>query len=109
MPFKTMPHWQPVGGAGAGSASSNRRQASKCWYDSRKARPLAGISPRPRQSLETVYRFKQQLKEIWTRSSSDQAKRMQRLQAWCTEAEKSGIQALQLFANNLRGYTLQLQ
>ena len=61
------------------------------------------------QSLETVYRFKQQLKEIWVRSSRDQVRRVQRLQAWCAEAEKSGIQALQEFAYYLRGYTLQLR
>jgi len=61
------------------------------------------------QSLQTVYRFKQQLKEIWVRSSNDQARRIQRLQAWCAEAEKSGIEALQDFAHYLRGYTLQLR
>jgi len=61
------------------------------------------------QSLQTVYRFKQQLKEIWVRSSNDQARRIQRLQAWCAEAEKSGIEALQEFARYLRSYTLQLR
>ncbi len=60
-------------------------------------------------SLETVYRFKQQLKEIWVKSSTDQVKRVQRLQAWCSEAEKSGIEVLQEFALYLRGYTLQLR
>jgi stearoyl-CoA desaturase (delta-9 desaturase) len=59
-------------------------------------------------TLETVYRFKQQLKEIWMKTSHDQATRLQRLQAWCVEAEKSGIEALQEFARYLRGYTLQL-
>jgi stearoyl-CoA desaturase (delta-9 desaturase) len=60
------------------------------------------------QTLATVYRFKQQLKNIWLSSSRDQVGRVQRLQAWCAEAEKSGVQALQEFADYLRGYTLQL-
>jgi stearoyl-CoA desaturase (delta-9 desaturase) len=61
------------------------------------------------QALATVYRFKQQLKDIWTSSSRDKIGRVQRLQAWCVEAEKSGVQALQEFADYLRGYSLQLQ
>jgi stearoyl-CoA desaturase (delta-9 desaturase) len=58
-------------------------------------------------TLQTVYHFKQQLKDIWSKTSNDQMRRVQRLQAWCAEAEKSGIQALQDFALYLRGYTLQ--
>ncbi|MDH3949319.1 MAG: transposase, partial [Gammaproteobacteria bacterium] len=61
------------------------------------------------QALQTVYQCKQQLRDIWARSSSDHAGRVKRLQAWCAEAEQSGIQALQDFAHNLRGYSLQLQ
>lgn len=57
--------------------------------------------------LATVYRLKQQLKQLWTRSTTDQANRLQRLQAWCAEAEQSGIQALQQFAASLPRYTLQ--
>ena len=60
-------------------------------------------------SLDTIYKFKQQLKDIWNKSSHDHANRVQRLQAWCAEAEQSGINALQIFAQNLRGYTLQMQ
>jgi len=57
------------------------------------------------QMLATVYRFKQQLKELWIHQKHDQAKRIERLQAWCSEAEQSGIAALQEFAAYLRGYT----
>lgn len=56
--------------------------------------------------LETVYRLKQQLKELWQNTSSQQARRTQRLQAWCLEAEQTGIVALQEFANYLKTYTL---
>jgi len=61
------------------------------------------------KSLNTVYQFKLQLKEIWLKTSNDQMRRVQRLQAWCTDAEKSGIDALQEFATYLRGYTLLLR
>ncbi|MGH8549839.1 MAG: DesA family fatty acid desaturase [Methylococcales bacterium] len=59
------------------------------------------------QTLETVYRFKARLKELWTRAASDGAKRVEFLENWCAEAENSGIQVLQEFADLLRGYTLQ--
>jgi len=58
-------------------------------------------------SLATVYRFKAQLKELWTHTASDGACRVERLKSWCAEAEGSGIKALQDFAGVLRGYTLQ--
>ena len=61
------------------------------------------------RTLQTVYQFKQQLKEIWIKTTNDQARRVQKLQAWCSEAEKSGIQVLQEFSLYLRGYTLQLR
>ena len=59
------------------------------------------------KALATVYHFKQQLKELWQHSASNQAKRVERLQQWCVDAEKTGIQALQEFAAYLRRYTLQ--
>ncbi len=59
------------------------------------------------QALATVYRFKSQLKALWAHTASDGAGRVERLEAWCNEAERSGIKALQDFANVLRSYTLQ--
>ena len=59
------------------------------------------------QTLETVYRFKGQLKAVWLHSPSDGEKRIERLKTWCTDAERSGIKALQDFAEILRGYALQ--
>ena len=57
------------------------------------------------QVLATVYEFKQRLKEIWVNSAQNHSKRVQRLQKWCAEAEKTGIDVLQDFAAYLRGYT----
>jgi len=59
------------------------------------------------QSLATVYRFRTQLQAIWNRTTGDGGARVDRLKAWCAEAERSGIEALQEFAQVLRGYTLQ--
>jgi stearoyl-CoA desaturase (delta-9 desaturase) len=58
------------------------------------------------QTLETVYRFKAQLKALWTHTASGSAGRVEQLKEWCAEAEASGIKALQEFASVLRGYTL---
>jgi stearoyl-CoA desaturase (delta-9 desaturase) len=58
------------------------------------------------RSLATVYQFKQQLKKIWSHTSTNGASRVQRLQTWCAEAEQTGIQALQDFALYLRSYEL---
>ncbi len=73
------------------------------------ARARAALDEALQQSrrLETVYRFKAQLKALWTHTASDGAKRVERLRIWCAEAERSGIKALQDFAEVLRGYTLE--
>jgi stearoyl-CoA desaturase (delta-9 desaturase) len=57
------------------------------------------------QTLATVYEFKQRLKELWVNTAQNHTKRVQRLQTWCAEAEKTGIASLQEFAGYLRGYT----
>lgn len=59
------------------------------------------------KTLATIYQFKQQLKEVWTRGAKGQPGRVERLQAWCAASEQSGIRALEEFAAFLRGYRLQ--
>lgn len=58
-------------------------------------------------TLATIYRFKQQLKEVWIGNSKDGSGRVERLRAWCTASEQSGIQVLEDFAVYLRGYQLE--
>jgi stearoyl-CoA desaturase (delta-9 desaturase) len=60
------------------------------------------------QTLQTIYDFKQKLKAVWTQRSKDQAELLARLQAWCAEAEASGVSALREFSRQLRGYRSQL-
>jgi stearoyl-CoA desaturase (delta-9 desaturase) len=57
--------------------------------------------------LEIVYRFKEELKSLWTNSSTTYETRVQSLKDWCKRAEETHIQALQEFALLLRGYRLQ--
>ncbi len=59
------------------------------------------------ETLATIYRFKQQLKEVWSRGTSDEPSRVERLRAWCAASEQSGIAALEDFAAYLRGYQLE--
>jgi len=59
------------------------------------------------ETLATIYRFKLQLKEVWSRGSSDEPSRVERLRAWCAASEQSGIAALEDFAAYLRGYQLE--
>ena len=59
-------------------------------------------------TLETVYQFKQKLKEIWARGHANYEIRVASLQEWCHQAEMTGIQVLQEFARAIRGYSLQM-
>lgn len=67
---------------------------------------MLSVMLREHQALETVYQYRQRLKDLWARSASSSALRLQWLQQWCAEAERTGIQALEEFARSLRGYTL---
>lgn len=56
--------------------------------------------------LATVYQFRQRLQELWKRSSMTPEALLKALQEWCTQAEATGIRALQDFARTLRSYSL---
>ncbi len=58
------------------------------------------------QTLATVYRFKQQLRELWTNAGLSQEKRLEALCEWCRLAEETRIQCLEQFAMTLRGYSV---
>jgi stearoyl-CoA desaturase (delta-9 desaturase) len=59
------------------------------------------------QQLATVYHFRERLREIWERTAPSQDALLKSLQDWCQQAETTGIQALETFARNLRGFSLQ--
>jgi len=56
------------------------------------------------QVLETVYRSRKQLQDVWERTATSQEALLAALQQWCREAESSGIKALQDFSQGLRRY-----
>jgi len=60
-------------------------------------------SPRIRALVDARAR----LAQVLTARSHDAAERLHQLQAWCREAEASGIHALQAYAARLKGYSLQ--
>lgn len=59
------------------------------------------------QTLETVYQFRERLRDLWERSTPNpnQETLLNSLQDWCQQAEATGIQALETFSRKLRSYT----
>ncbi|MBW8459134.1 MAG: fatty acid desaturase [Thiobacillus sp.] len=57
------------------------------------------------ECLQTVYRMRQELAAIWSRSTASREQLLEQLQAWCRRAEDSGIQSLKEFSVRLRRYT----
>lgn len=56
--------------------------------------------------LKLVYAYKLQLQQLWDRSVQQQEHLLNALQAWCQQAEASGIAMLEEFACSLRAYAL---
>jgi stearoyl-CoA desaturase (delta-9 desaturase) len=55
-------------------------------------------------ALDKVYQFKLKLQGIWEQQASSHEKRLEALSQWCTQAEASGVEALQEFVSVLRSY-----
>jgi stearoyl-CoA desaturase (delta-9 desaturase) len=56
--------------------------------------------------LTRVVEFRNQLFEIWSRTTASQKELMEALQEWCHQAERSGIQVLQEFAAYLKSVSI---
>ena len=54
--------------------------------------------------LNTVYRMRQELAALWSRSTASKEQLVKQLQDWCQRAEGSGIDALREFSLRLRRY-----
>jgi len=57
-------------------------------------------------ALRTVYEFQDRLQAIWLAAGANQDALKHALQDWCKQAEETGIECLQDFADRLRGYAL---
>lgn len=64
----------------------------------------AWIAERPR--IHTLVEYRARLAEVLEHRGHDAAERLHRLQAWCAEAEASGVRALQEYSARLKGYAL---
>jgi len=62
------------------------------------------VAQRPR--MRTLVEHRARLAHLLEARSHDAAERLRQLQAWCHEAEASGIAALQAYAERLKGYAL---
>ncbi|MDQ3205776.1 MAG: fatty acid desaturase [Pseudomonadota bacterium] len=75
------------------------------WLDdARRERLQAWIAERPR--MATVAEYRQRLAQVLDERTHDAQAQLQKLHAWCADAEASGIQSLQEFSARLKGYAL---
>lgn len=75
------------------------------WLDDAKRERLqAWIAERPRMATVAEYRLR--LAQVLDERSHDAQAQLQKLHAWCADAESSGIQALQEFSARMKGYAL---
>lgn len=75
------------------------------WLDGdAQARLQAWIAERPR--MATIAEYRQRLAHVLDERSHDAQATLHKLQVWCSEAEASGIQALEEFSLRLKGYAL---
>lgn len=54
--------------------------------------------------LTTVYTMRDDLAQLWQRSTASKEQLVKQLEDWCHRAESSGIEALQQFSRRLRSY-----
>ncbi|MBI1284010.1 MAG: acyl-CoA desaturase [Thiobacillus sp.] len=80
--------------------SLNKEPADLAAADKAELDTLLGQSER----LQTVYRMRQELAAIWSRSTASREQLLEQLQGWCKHAEDSGIQSLKDFSVRLRCY-----
>ena len=59
------------------------------------------------QALRTVHEYRDRLQAIWEQANISNEKLLDQLREWCAAAEASGIDALEDFAQQLRGYVPQ--
>lgn len=86
------------------------KKAALLWRDQRFFKPadfdhLKQMLASSKQ-LNIVHEFHQQLKEIWSKTHASKDELISQLQDWCTRAEKTGIKALEDFANTMKSYSL---
>ena len=69
-----------------------------------RAQLQAWIASKPR--IQTLVEYRARLADVLESRGADASEKLKRLQAWCAEAEASGVRALEEYAVRLRGYAL---
>lgn len=57
-----------------------------------------------REHLRIVYSYRQSLQNIWLKTASSQKELVEALQAWCKQAEESGLEVLYQFAQQIKNF-----
>jgi len=60
------------------------------------------------ETMETLYRLRRDLQAVWQKRSASRDELLAALQAWCKQAEASGIRALEDFAATLKQYSTRM-
>lgn len=72
-----------------------------------KARQNLNLLLERHEQLKIVHDYRERLQKLWESSTASNEKLVESFRHWCEEAEKSGVEALERFAQRLRGYRLQ--
>ena len=56
------------------------------------------------KALAKIYAMREDLSKLWSRSTESSEQLLVRLQEWCVQAERSGIESLARFSLTLRRY-----
>ena len=56
------------------------------------------------ERLRMVYAYRQSLQDIWLKTATSQKELIEALQAWCKQAEESGVEVLRQFAEQIKSY-----
>lgn len=57
-------------------------------------------------TIETIIKYRDDLKEIWESKGKSTDQMIEAIKEWCNNAEKSGVEALQVYAKKLQTYRL---
>lgn len=56
------------------------------------------------EPLRVAYDYRQSLQGVWLKTATSQKELIESLQAWCKQAEESGLESLKQFATQLKSY-----
>ena len=93
-------HWS----AEAESLKPIKRQLTRLHKISEAERARVAEALKHSKALATVVAMRDELAELWARSSASREQLLKQLQDWCHKAESSGVAPLVEFSHRLRSY-----